>query len=88
MPQPQPPRPWILPKDILAASDVRRLCNISQSDRHTLRRWRATKGFPEPIRVIKRKKGQHLELWDRRDVRLWLKANPPVSNLIEPTEEP
>lgn len=82
------PNRMVKAKDILAAPEVRRLCDISQNDRHTLRRWRASKGFPEPFRVLKRKKGQHLELWAREDVKAWLKANPPVSNLIEPTEEP
>jgi predicted DNA-binding transcriptional regulator AlpA len=82
------PNRLIRAKDILAAPEVRRLCGISPTDRHTLRRWRASRGFPEPIRVLKRKKGQHLELWARPDVKAWLDANPPVSNLIEPEESP
>jgi hypothetical protein len=65
--------------DILAATDVRRLCGISHGDRHTLKRWRATRAFPDPVRVIRQRKGTALELWDRRDVKTWLKANPPVN---------
>lgn len=72
-----PPRPWIHPRDILLAADVRRLCGITT--RRTLLRWRATKGFPEPFRVIRQRRGVDLELWDRRDVKAWLKANPSVN---------
>jgi hypothetical protein len=77
---PNPPRPWLRPEHILATADVRRLCGKPGPpvDRHTLLRWRASRGFPAPVRVIRQAKGQALELWDRRDVVAWLKANPPV----------
>jgi predicted DNA-binding transcriptional regulator AlpA len=78
------PNRLVKAKDILAAPEVRRMCGIGPEDRHTLRRWRASRGFPEPIRVLRRKKGQHLELWSRLDVKAWLDANPPATNLIEP----
>lgn len=67
--------------DILSTADVRRLCGKPGPpiDRHTLINWRAKRGFPEPMRVIRQPKGQALELWDRRDVRQWLKENPPVT---------
>lgn len=75
--------------DILLASDVRRLCGIAPDDRHALKRWRASRGFPEPIRAIKASRKRNatvVELWARSDVKAWLKANPPASNLIEPEE--
>lgn len=72
---PDPGR-MIAARDILSAADVRRLSGgIS---RHTLINWRATKGFPAPMRAIKQRRGRDLELWDRRDVKAWLRANPPV----------
>jgi hypothetical protein len=80
---PDPPRPWLLPRDLLLTSDVRRMASLNRQPitRHTLIRWRAEKGFPEPVRSIKVGRGrraQTVDLWDRRDVKAWLKANPPV----------
>jgi predicted DNA-binding transcriptional regulator AlpA len=74
-----PQRPWIHPRDILSAADVRRLCGITSQDRHTLIRWRANRGFPPPFKSLRQKRGQTFDLWDRREVRQWLKENPPVS---------
>jgi predicted DNA-binding transcriptional regulator AlpA len=71
-------------RDILAAPEVRRLCGIKPNDRHAIRRWTETRGFPAPFKVFRRKKGQHLALWAKPDVVEWLKANPPASNLIDP----
>jgi predicted DNA-binding transcriptional regulator AlpA len=76
------PNRLVKAKDILAAPEVRRLCGIGDEDRHTLKRWRTSRGFPEPIRVLRRKKGQDLLLWDRNDVKKWLSENPPVTNLL------
>jgi hypothetical protein len=86
MPEPVPPRPWVKPSDLMLATDVRRLCGIAPSDRHTMLRWRRDRGFPEPIRTFKVGQGrrkQEIGVWDRRDVRAWLKANPPASNEIK-----
>lgn len=61
----------------MVTADVRRVCG--NVDRHTLLNWRAKRGFPEPIRAINLKRGQKIEIWDRRDVRRWLKENPPIN---------
>lgn len=79
MPDEAPPRPWVHPRDLLLTADVRRLCG--GIERWTLIRWRRDRGFPEPIRSIKVGKGrraQTVDIYDRRDVRRWLKENPPV----------
>jgi hypothetical protein len=70
----------MLPRHILSTAEVRRLCGRPGPpiDRHTLLRWRAGRGFPDPVRVIRQGRGQRLELYDKRDVVAWLKANPPV----------
>lgn len=81
----QPPRPWVRPADLMLTADVRRLARIRS--RHTLLRWRREKGFPEPVRAIRvgrGKKAQVVEIWDRRDVRAWLAANPPLTREIRP----
>lgn len=83
------PNRSILARDILLVSDVRRLCGIAPDDRHKLARWRANRGFPEPIRAIKTSRKRNatvIEIWDRADVKRWLAENPPRTNLIEPEE--
>lgn len=65
--------------DILTTAATRKLCGIDRNDRHTLLRWRRTRNFPEPIKVFKQRGGQRLELFDRKAVKAWLKANPPIS---------
>ena len=87
MPEPQPPRPWVKPSDLLLIGDVRRLCGVAPSSRHTIRRWRETKGFPEPIKAIRTGRGKRakvVEIWDRRDVKAWLAENPPMTREIAP----
>lgn len=73
----QPPRPWILPRDLMLSSDVRRLAgNVA---RGTLIYWRKHKGFPEPVRSIRVGRGvkaQAVDIYDRRDVRAWLREHP------------
>jgi hypothetical protein len=65
------------PRDLLLTHDVRRLAgNIT---RGTLLYWRRHKGFPEPIRAIRvgsKHRSQTVDIYDRRDVRAWLKAHP------------
>lgn len=82
-----PPAPWLRPHHILITPDVRRLCGgISRS---TLIAWRQDRGFPEPVRSIRTGRGvkaQRVDVWDRRDVMLWLKENPGFSREIEPEE--
>lgn len=67
--------------DILSTMQVRRMCGETGKpiDRHTLIAWRAKRGFPEPVRVIRQPKGQTLELWARADVKAWIKAHPHVN---------
>lgn len=80
----EPERPWLHPRHIMLTADVRRLAG--GVSRGTLLRWREVRGFPEPVRSIRVGRGrrsQVVELWDRRDVRAWLRDNPPVSNEIE-----
>lgn len=80
-----PPPGYIHYRDIMLTHDVRRVCGgIARS---TLIAWRRDRGFPEPVRSIRAGRGvktQFVDIYDRRQVRAWLKANPPVSNLIEP----
>ena len=85
MPDETPPRPWVLPRDLLLTADVRRLAG--GVSRQTLIRWRETKGFPEPIRSIKVGTGrnaQTVDIYDRRDVRAWLRDHPLSSAEIKP----
>ena len=60
----------IRPQDILGNAEVRRICgNITRS---TLIRWRELHGFPKPIRTL-----EAGELWNRHEVREWLKTSRP-----------
>lgn len=71
--------------DLILTPDVRRLCGGIQ--RSTLIRWRESRGFPEPVRVIKTgrgRKAQSVEIWARPDVRQWLADNPPMTNEVKP----
>lgn len=63
--------PCINPRDIIANSQVRKLCGGIA--RGTLIRWRATEGFPEPIRKVPGPGSSQVELWDRRQVKAWMK---------------
>lgn len=60
------------PRDILGNAGVRRCAG--GITRHTLLRWRAGVGvpepFPEPIRKV-----NGTELWSRAQVKRWLEAN-------------
>lgn len=78
----------VSPSDLMLTADVRRLCG--GIERWTLIRWRQNRGFPEPIRSIKVGRGknsQTVDIYDRRDVRAWLKANPPLTREIRPGDE-
>ena len=64
-------------RDIMLTADVRRLAG--NVNRATLLDWRRTKDFPEPFRSIKvgrGRKAQTVDLYDRREVRAWLRAHP------------
>ena len=53
--------------DLIRNETVRGLCGgIS---RNTLLAWRRERGFPQPLDV------DGLELWDRRQVKDWIKGN-------------
>jgi class 3 adenylate cyclase len=83
----QEPR-TIAVRDILLTADVRRLCG--GCSRSTLLRWREARGFPEPVRAIRvgrGRKAQVVELWDRREVRQWLRDHPPFTREIVPGRE-
>jgi predicted DNA-binding transcriptional regulator AlpA len=87
--QPDPERPWILPRDMMLTHDVRRLAGRPGGPiaRSTLIRWRQDRAFPEPVRVFKvgqGKRRQLIEVWDRRDVRAWLSEHPPTTKEIQP----
>lgn len=49
--------------------------------RPTLLRWRETRGFPEPVAELKvgrGRKAQTVDVYSRKDVVAWVKANPPM----------
>lgn len=60
------------PRDILGNAGVRRISG--GITRHTLLRWRAGVGVPEPFPVPIRKVNG-TELWSRAQVKRWLEAN-------------
>jgi hypothetical protein len=73
----------------MLTSDVRKLAGHPGKPitRWTLIHWRAKRGFPEPVRSIKVGRGrnaQTVDIYDRRDVRQWLRDHPPATNLIDP----
>ena len=50
--------------------------------RQTLIRWREQRGFPEPVAELKvgrGRKAQTVDVYSRKDVMAWLKANPPMA---------
>lgn len=55
------------PADMIGNAQVRELCG--GITRHTLAAWRRERGFPDPAAAIDR-----TEIWDRRAVTAWLKA--------------
>lgn len=57
------------PGDIIGGLEARQLAG--GVSRATLLRWRADHGFPEPIRTLE----GGIELWDRRQVKAWLKES-------------
>jgi hypothetical protein len=59
--------PCVAPDDIIDAADVRRLLKIKS--RATLIARRRETDFPEPIT----RTGTGVELWDRRDIEMWLR---------------
>lgn len=64
------------PRDIIGNKEVRRMCGPRGGPaitRHTLIRWRADLGFPEPIRALSGRGHTKTELWDARQVRAWLR---------------
>lgn len=65
--------PCIHPRDIMSNMQVRKYAGGIQ--RGTLIRWRELKGFPAPIRTVPGPGSSSVELWDRRQVRQWLKEN-------------
>lgn len=61
----------VLPREVRTNAQVRRMCgNIT---RHTLIRWRASQGFPEPLMTIK-ETAKPIELWSRTEVEDWLRS--------------
>lgn len=62
-----PPNPrTIAVRDIIDATDIRKMAG--GVTRKTMMAWRA-KDFPQPIRTT----GRGIELWDRSEVRSWLR---------------
>lgn len=60
-------------KELMTGVEVRKLAG--KVTRETLIRWRAGKGFPEPVLTFGRPgRGGALELWARSEVEVWLEA--------------
>jgi hypothetical protein len=68
------PKTGLIPINcIIDAAKARDMCSGRKRkpiSRATFARWRKKRGFPEPIREF-----GIGELWDRREVRDWLRAN-------------
>lgn len=69
---------YIRVRDIACAAQVRSSAGRALGrprkpvTRRTILLWRATKGFPDPVTVLKSGKAE-IELWDIREVRAWLR---------------
>lgn len=69
--------------DLITAAKARELAGKPGPpiSRPTLIRWRASRGFPEPVACLpagRGKRRQTVDIYSRKDVMAWLKANPPM----------
>lgn len=71
----------VMAGDLITASKARELAGKPGPpiSRPTMIRWRTQRGFPEPVVSLKVGRGaraQTIDIYSRKDVHAWLKANP------------